>query len=341
MTLTSPQEADPAALPEPPTTGDAAPFHAEVADAPGEARSSWVAAPDGVRLRVTLLARGASGTVLLFPGRTEYAEKYGPVARHLGAAGLSVLTIDWRGQGLSARLLANAEIGHVVAFADYQRDVAALVGAADALGLPGPRHLLAHSMGGAIGLRALMDGLPAASAAFSAPMWGLVMGAGLRPVARALGWASRPFGLSSRYAPGTGPASYADAAPFEGNLLTTDREAYAFMRAQVAAHPALALGGPSLQWLHEALLEEVALARRPSPAVACLCGLGSEEGIVSASVIRERMGRWPGGRLALHEGARHELMMERPAIREAFLGAVVDLFARATTGGVAPEGQGR
>ena len=162
MTLTSPQEADPAALPEPPTTGDAAPFHAEVADAPGEARSSWVAAPDGVRLRVTLLARGASGTVLLFPGRTEYAEKYGPVARHLGAAGLSVLTIDWRGQGLSARLLANAEIGHVVAFADYQGDVAALVGAADALGLPGPRHLLAHSMGGAIGLRALMDGLPAA-----------------------------------------------------------------------------------------------------------------------------------------------------------------------------------
>ena len=33
--------------------------------------------------------------------------------------------------------------------------------------------------------------------------------------------------------------------------------------------------------------------------------------------------------------------MERPAIREAFLGAVVDLFARAGAGGVAPEGQGR
>ena len=153
------------------------------------------------------------------------------------------------------------------------------------------------------------------------------MGAGLRPVARALGWASRPFGLASRYAPGTGPASYIDAAPFEGNLLTTDRESYAFMRQQVVTHPALALGGPSLQWLHEALLEEVALARRPSPAVPCLCGLGSDEGIVSASVIRERMARWPGGRLAIHEGGRHELMMERPEIREAFLGAVTDHFA--------------
>lgn len=280
-----------------------------------------------MRLRVTWLARGAAGTVLLFPGRTEYAEKYGPVARWLGARGLSVLTIDWRGQGLSARLLPDAGIGHVVAFPDYQRDVAALLGAADALGLPEPRHLLAHSMGGAIGLRALTEGLPVASAAFSAPMWGIVLATGLRPVARALGWASRPLGLAERYAPGTGRSMYIDGAPFEGNLLTTDREAYRWLRAQTTAHPELALGGPSLGWLHEALVEEVALARLPSPGVPCLCGLGSEEGIVSAAVIRERMSRWPGGRLMILEGARHELLMERAALREAFLSAVAEHVA--------------
>ena len=326
-----PKPPDPA---DPPDQDEAAPFHAKVACAPGEARSLWRVAGDGTRLRVTLLARGAHGTVLLFPGRTEYAEKYGPLARFLAERGLSVVTIDWRGQGLSARLLPDAGIGHVAAFRDYQGDVATLLEAASALGLPARRHLLAHSMGGAIGLRALMEGLPVASAAFSAPMWGIVMGAGLRPVARALGWASRPFGLAARYAPGTGPASYIDAAPFEGNLLTTDRERYGWMRAQVSAHPALALGGPSLQWLHEALAEEVALARRPSPDVACLTGLGSEEGIVSASMIRERMARWPRGRLDVFEGARHELMMERAPLRDAFLGAVADHFAaHATDGG--------
>lgn len=293
-----------------------------MADAPSEARSLWWAAPDGVSLRVTLLALGERGTVLLFPGRTEYAEKYGPLAAWLRGRGFSVATVDWRGQGLSARLLPDAEVGHVAAFADYQRDVAALGEAADALGLPGPRHLLAHSMGGAIGLRALLEGLPVASAAFSAPMWGIVMATGLRPVARALSWASRPLGLGSRYAPGTGPARYVDAAPFEGNLLTNDREAYAWMRRQVTGHPELALGGPSLQWLHEALVEEVALFGRPSPAVPCLCGLGSEEGIVSATVIRERMGRWPGGRLLEVAGARHELMMEAGPMRDAFLGAL-------------------
>ena len=304
-----------------------APFHAEVADAPDGARALWIEAEDGIRLRAALLAEGSSGTVLLFAGRTEYVEKYGPVARRLGAEGWSVLAVDWRGQGLSARLLANAEIGHVVAFRDYQRDVAALLGAAGALGLPGPMHLLAHSMGGAIGLRALMDGLPVASVAFSAPMWGIVMGAGLRPVARALGWASRPLGLAGRYAPGTGPARHVDAAPFERNLLTTDRTAYDWMRRQVTAHPDLALGGPSLQWLHEALVEEVALRRRPSPSTPCLCGLGSAEGIVSGAVIRERMERWPGGRLLEIEGARHELTMEREELREAYLDAVLSHFA--------------
>ena len=311
-----------------PDTGEPAPFHADVADAPGEARSHWREAEDGVRLRVTLLAEGGgAGTVLLFPGRTEYAEKYGPVARRLGERGHAVLTIDWRGQGLSARLLANAGVGHVVAFADYQRDVRALAEAADAMELPGPRHLLAHSMGGAIALRALTEGLPVASAVFSAPMWGIVMAPGLRPVARALGWASRPLGLGDRYAPGTGRTMYVDGAPFEGNLLTGDRAAYLAMRAQVTAHPELALGGPSLRWLDEALAEEVALGRRPSPAVPCLCGLGSREGIVSAAVIRERMARWPDGRLLEIEGARHELMMERSELREAFLGPMAEHFA--------------
>lgn len=308
-----------------------APFFADVADAPEEAHALWREAPDGVRLRVALLARGpargASGTVLLFPGRTEYAEKYGPVARWLGGLGLAVLTVDWRGQGLSARLLPDAGVGHVVAFPDYQRDVAALLGAADALGLPEPRHLLAHSMGGAIGLRALMEGLPVASAAFSAPMWGIVMATGLRPVARALGWASRPLGLSERYAPGTGRTMHLEGAPFAGNLLTGDRETFEWLRRQVTAHPDLALGGPSLRWLGEALAEERALARLPSPAVPCLCGLGSAEGVVSAAVIRERMARWPGGRLLVVEGGRHELMMERAPLREAFLGAVAEHLA--------------
>ena len=310
-----------------PATGDPAPFLASVADAAEGARSVWRVAEDGVPLRVTLLGCGDRGTVLLFPGRTEYAEKYGPVARRLGTRGLAVLTVDWRGQGLSARLLPDRGVGHVAAFPDYQRDVRALLAAAEALGLPRPLHLLAHSMGGLIGLRALMEGMPVASAAFSAPMWGIRLAAGLRAVALALGWASRPLGLSGRFAPGTGPASYVAGASFERNLLTGDPETYAWMRAQVTAHPDLALGGPSVGWLREALVEGRTLARRASPSVTCHCGLGTQERIVDADAIRARMARWPGGRLHVAEGAHHELMMERSDSRTAYLDAVSSHFA--------------
>ena len=60
----------------------------------------------GVRIRVGLWHRqGPAGTVLLFPGRTEYVEKYGRTARLLAARGLATLVIDWRGQGIADRLV--------------------------------------------------------------------------------------------------------------------------------------------------------------------------------------------------------------------------------------------
>ena len=51
---------------------------------------------------------------------------------------------------------------------------------------PNPAIMIAHSMGGCIGLRSLMRGLPFKAAAFSAPMWGILMAAWMRPLALAL-----------------------------------------------------------------------------------------------------------------------------------------------------------
>jgi lysophospholipase len=91
----------------------AAPFHADVADAPEGGVCRWLTTADGVRLRACFWREGGRGTVLLFSGRTEYAEKYGPAARELAVRGFAMATIDWRGQGLSARLSGDATLGHV------------------------------------------------------------------------------------------------------------------------------------------------------------------------------------------------------------------------------------
>jgi lysophospholipase len=311
----------------------AAPFQAALARHDGAAEAFWLTARDGLRLRAALFrAETPRGTVLLFPGRTEYAEKYGPAAQALNARGFDVVAIDWRGQGLSQRLLADPLVGHVDRFTDYQHDVAALREAVRVLGLPGPLHMIAHSMGGCIGLRAAMDGLDVESCVFTGPMWGIRLSAFMRPAAWAVAWSSRLAGFGHRLSPGTGAVSYLANAEFEDNTLTTDRAMWDMMRAQVAAVPEFGLGGPSLHWLHEALRECRLLARRPSPPQRCLCVAGGNERIVDPMRIRARMARWPGGRLEVLEGKEHEIMMEDAATREALFDSCARLFDEAGNG---------
>ena len=305
-----------------------APLYNDVAEGPPDARGAWQNTRDGTRLRIGLWhAKGPNGTVFLLPGRTEYIEKYGRTAQVLADAGYATLSLDWRGQGLSDRALPDRMVGHVTDFAEYQDDLDTLLAFAKAQGLPQPFHMLAHSMGGCIGLRGLLRGLPVKSAAFSSPMWGILISPLLRPVANTLSAAARTLKFDHHYTPGTGPSTYVIDAPFEGNTLTTDADMWAYMKRQAQAHPDLSLGGPSYGWLRAALVECQALARLPSPATPCLCGLGSRERIVDTQPVRTRMKVWPNGRLSLVQTAEHEILMEKPALRSAFLAEAIALYA--------------
>lgn len=303
-----------------------APFHAALADGPPGGRAYWLRAADGVRIRAGLWGGGSKGTVVLLPGRTEYIEKYGRAAGDLVARGWSVATLDWRGQGLADRLLPDPMSGHVRDFDEYQRDLDALLALVAEQGLPGPLMLMGHSMGGCIALRALHRPLGFRAAVFSAPMWGIMMAAWLRPVAQVVSALAGPFGQAHRYAPGTGAVSYVAEADFAGNVLTTDREMWDYMKAQVLAEPALGLGGPSMGWLRAALSECAALMARPAPDLPALCALGTAEKVVDPAPIHLRMQSWPKGRLEFYPGAEHEIMMEGPAIRARFFDASAELF---------------
>lgn len=307
-----------------------APLFDDLTDGPRGGAACWLHTPDGVRIRSVFWncanMGGDKGTVLIFPGRTEYAEKYGRAANELLARGFSSLAIDWRGQGLAERLLDDTNMGHVGAFRDYQRDVEAVLEEARRRGMPEPFFLIAHSMGGCIGLRSLMEGLPVRAAVFSAPMWNIQMALVMRPVAWVVGHAVSAMGAGRGYAPGTSQASYVNEAPFDDNTLTTDPEMWDYMKAQAAAHPEMALGGPSVHWVHESLSECRALERMPSPNIPTICFLGSNERIVDPRPIRKRMANWPGGRLEMIEGAEHEVMMERPPIRNRVFDQSTELF---------------
>ena len=307
-----------------------APFFDDVAGGPPDGAAWWVTTSDDIRIRVGLwpaTTNDPRGTVLLFPGRTEYIEKYNHTATELAARGFATLSIDWRGQGLSDRLLDDPRFGHIVQFTDYQKDIATMLRAARALDLPRPYNLLGHSMGGCIGLRAVMEGLPVQACAFTGPMWGIYMSPLMRPIGTAIATIGPMLGLGERLTPNTDLGFYVLTQGFDGNVLTHDPDMYKMMQDQLSAHLELGIGGPTLIWLREALDECKTLAGRASPDMPCITFLGSQEAIVDTDAVHARMQAWPRGTLDLTEGAHHEVLMETPDIRGPVFDRLEALFS--------------
>ncbi|MEP0961244.1 MAG: alpha/beta hydrolase [Roseobacter sp.] len=304
-----------------------APFFATIAHGPEGGAAHWTTTSDGIKIRIGHWPlQAAKGTVLILPGRTEYIEKYGQIAASFAQRGLASASIDWRGQGLADRLLDNPLIGHVEHFSDYQKDVAALVRVARELDLPRPYFLLAHSMGAAIGLRAVMEGLAVRSVAFSGPMWGIKIAPNLKPAAWALSNLMPRIGQGHRLPPGTRLEHHVLANGFEGNLLTRDRSQFDIMREQLTLHPELVLGGPSFVWLREALIETRHLSNRGSPNLPCITFLGSNERIVDVPAIKARMSTWKNGELQIIPEGEHEVLMENPEKTETLFDQMTEMF---------------
>jgi lysophospholipase len=252
------------------------------------------------------------GHVVLLPGRAEFVEKYAGVVAALVGRGLAVAALDWRGQGGSARLAGDPMTGHVGDFADYRADLDALTSHPDVTALPGPRVLVAHSMGATVALDWGRSGGRADLAVLSAPMLGIRLSPVLAPLAPGLARLAVRAGLARRPVPGTGRSPYA-LGPFEGNVLTSDPAAFAAMAAFLRAHPDVGIGGLTFGWL-DAAFRAMAALRGSAVAVPSLVVLGTTEALVEPAPIRD-LGLGPRARLVEIEGARHEPFMETPERR--------------------------
>ncbi len=278
-----------------------APLFAEVADAPPGGRVLWLHSRDDMRLRTGIWAGGGRGTAFIFSGRSEYIEKYGRMIGRLVERDLTVVAFDWRGQGLSQR--THPSQGHVEDFRDYQRDWSAVAAHADSEDLPRPWYMFGHSMGACIGLRTLLEGTDFVGALFSAPMWHLQMRGATRQLTTSI-------------------------LAFEGNMLTSDEEHFRWFGRQLTAHPELGLAGPSVQWTYAALEEMARLYVAPLPVVPVLTFMGSDEIVVSTSVIRSQMDKMQNGRLVVLDRAKHEIWMERAEVQTQVWSEVDDFLDR-------------
>ena len=284
-----------------------------IVDVPGNprpdgARIVWFEGVGGRRLRACLAPATTEtprGTCIVCPGRTEFIEKYFEVARELQDRGFAVLIIDWPGQGLSQRLLEDPQKGHIDRFETF---MGALRNGLDAFDeLPRPYVSLAHSMGGAIALAAIGQGLvKVEAAAFCAPMWGLALGR----VQRYFIWAMRVMGRSDDFAQKPGPAER-----FEDNVVTYDEAHWQLNKALTDAAPELSLGPVTWGWLG-ASLDIFGRINKPETLraidIPVFVASAADEKLVDNRSHAHVASHLPNCEHVTVEGAMHEILMEKP-----------------------------
>lgn len=263
----------------------------------------------------------ARGTIILLGGRKEFVEKYTETIQDLNHRQLDVCSFDWRGQGLSTRMLPDRLKGYVNRYEDYLTDLHQFFLQI----LPGmdakPVYLLAHSMGAHIALRYLQE-FPGriSKAVFTAPMIDIRLRPYPRWLVRLMIALAFKFDRAEAYVPGGRMHSQINY-PFEANKLTSDPIRYQFDKKAIAANPDLALGGVTFGWLAATfdsirILNSSGFAERISVPVLMLAA--GKDQIVSTRAFQSLVTRMPACKAIELPGSRHEILMERDSIRNRF-----------------------
>jgi lysophospholipase len=291
--------------------------------APPGAIVEWLSLGDGVRLRTArwiLPPHELRGTVVLLQGRTEFIEKYLEVVGELLARGLSVVTFDWRGQGLSSRQLPERLKGHVRDFSEFDGDLNAVMGRIVREHGTKPYYALAHSMGGNVLLRYLHD-FPHEfeRAVMTAPMLAVKTAPFPQRFARAMALLLTTAGGGNLFVFG-GAAQNPLAQVFATNGVTSDEGRFDRQMACLKAEPGLALGAPTFGWLEAAYRSmELVASEEFAHAIetpVLLIGAAHDQ-IVHPGADLTLVRRIKRGMYVMLK-AEHEIMMERDDLRRAF-----------------------
>lgn len=291
--------------------------------APPGAVVEYITLDGGIRLRTVrwiLPNADARGTVLLVQGRSEFIEKYYEVVGELLQRGLSVVTFDWRGQGLSTRIVDDPLKSHIGDFSEYDADMEAVMARIVRAHGKRPYIALAHSMGGNVLLRYLRD-FPHEfeRAIMTAPMLAVRTGPFPEWTARAMAVVCRFTGSREAYVFG-GTSQDPFNQPFEGNNITKDRRRYERNKSFLKQAPELALGAPTFGWLEAAFRSMNLVASEEFAAgietPVLLVGAAQDQLVVPGAdfnlVRRIKRGMY------VLLNAEHEILMERDEIRRTF-----------------------
>jgi lysophospholipase len=298
---------------------------------PANARLSMTPMRDGWPLRTYAqpAAGKPTGSILWLGGRGDIFEKYLETLDCWSRAGWDVTSFDWRGQGGSGRVGANAAVGHIDDYATWVDDLAHFYGFWTAE-KPGPHVVMGHSMGGHLVLRTVMERRIAPDkVVLVAPMLGFETGLIPFPVAF---WFSR---MMARIKNELKPAWKKNEKPSPPNAsrrayLTHDDARYDDELWWKDRDPSLALGPPSWGWLAAAYasigrLNKKGAVESVETPILILCAEADQ--LVSPRAIHVFASRLPNASLVVFgDDTAHEILREADSPRNRALDAIEEFL---------------
>lgn len=262
------------------------------------------------------------GTILLCQGYTEFLEKYDEVIEELLNRDFAVVSFDWRGQGLSSRLITDPQKGHMTSFADFMEDAELIYQKIIVPKMPVPYHIMGHSMGGHLAFRILQE-FPNhyTKAILCAPFfgWSPNFGAGKlnSTVVIILTNLMKALGYSQSYAYGATPPSLNKTLPGQ----TSDRVRFQRRVTFYEVEPHLLMGGPTWNWILESskslqlILQTKRIAKIQTPI---LLASGAKDEIVDPQSHHTINAKSDKITLINFPTSMHEILMEQDEIRHTF-----------------------
>jgi len=217
--------------------------------APIGIQSYYIPMKDGINIRLCCWindseGKSSRGTILLQQGYNEFIEKYFEVIGEFLKRGFSVISFDWRGQGMSEKMLENKNKAFIQDFSLHDSDLENIMKDIIEPLFPRPYIGVGHSMGGCLMLSALYKHPDFFDKAIlSAPMLGFKNEILLMPVIAILSLFSKNDSYLLVSKPNMGKET-----PFEDNDVTTDKFRYERTQRLVRKSPNLRLWGVTISW---------------------------------------------------------------------------------------------
>ena len=289
--------------------------------APKDVNSIYIRMPDNKRLRLMYwknnnFKKNSNGTILLQQGHNEFIEKYFETIQEFLNRGFNVVSFDWRGQGLSDKMINNEHKQYVEDFNIHEADLKFIIKEFIDKNFEKPLIGVGHSMGGCILLSFIKQNVNTFDKCIlSAPMLGFNNEKLLLPLISLI----NTFRSKKSYLIGSKP-SMGKETPYIDNDLTSDEFRYKRTQKLVRKKPNIRLWGVTNGWFRSVKNKLIEMRKEgwaESIETNILFLNNINDRVVSSDHINAMHNRLPNSELKEFEQTEHEIFMEKDKYRES------------------------